>query len=134
MTRRYFDLEAAGISRLAQRGGRLKVSGQVEFFTRSRLPASPKFVATRTIPFGQPPRMESMSGYALPHGLAGEEQRLALMSTLLDPFEFACIEHFGVGQGCRCLEFGCGNRSISLLKEFETCYQGSALLGQSHHV
>jgi hypothetical protein len=58
--------------------------------------------------------MESMSGYALPHGLAGEEQRLALMSTLLDPFEFACIERLGVGQGCRCLEFGCGNGSISL--------------------
>ena len=55
-----------------------------------------------------------MSGYALPHGLAGEEQRLALMSTLLDPFEFACIERLGVGQGCRCLEFGCGNGSISL--------------------
>jgi hypothetical protein len=36
--------------------------------------------------------MESMSGYALPHGLAGEEQRLALMATLPDPFEFACIE------------------------------------------
>ena len=55
-----------------------------------------------------------MSGYALPHGLAGEEQRLALMSTLLDPFEFACMERLGVGPGCRCLEFGCGNGSISL--------------------
>jgi SAM-dependent methyltransferase len=58
--------------------------------------------------------MESMSGYALPHGLAGEEQRLALMSTLLDPFEFACMERLGIGRGRRCLEFGCGNGSISL--------------------
>jgi SAM-dependent methyltransferase len=55
-----------------------------------------------------------MSEYALPHGLAGEEQRLALMSTLLDPFELACIQRLGVCQGCRCLEFGCGNGSISL--------------------
>jgi SAM-dependent methyltransferase len=58
--------------------------------------------------------MESMSAYALPHGLAGEEQRLALMSALLDPFELACIERVGVGPGSRCLEFGCGNGSISL--------------------
>ena len=58
--------------------------------------------------------MESMSGYALPHGLAGEEQRLALMSTLLDPFELACIDRLGIGQGYRCLELGCGNGSISV--------------------
>jgi SAM-dependent methyltransferase len=55
-----------------------------------------------------------MSGYALPHGLAGEEQRLARMSTLLDPFELACMERLGVREGSRCLELGCGNGSISL--------------------
>lgn len=55
-----------------------------------------------------------MGGYKLPHSLAGEEKRLALMSTLLDPIELASIARLGVRQGWHCLELGCGNGSISL--------------------
>jgi SAM-dependent methyltransferase len=54
-----------------------------------------------------------VSQYTLPHDLAGEQQRLALMSALLDPFEQACIARLGVGPGWRCLELGCGNGSVS---------------------
>jgi SAM-dependent methyltransferase len=55
-----------------------------------------------------------MDRYTLPHGLAGERQRLALMSTLLDSLERAHIERFGLRPGWRCLEVGCGNGSIAL--------------------
>jgi SAM-dependent methyltransferase len=54
-----------------------------------------------------------MGEYTLPHGLLGEQQRLALMSALLDPLEHACIVRLGVCPGWRCLELGCGNGSIS---------------------
>ncbi len=55
-----------------------------------------------------------MGRYTLPHGLAGERQRLALMSTLLDSPERAHIERLGLRPGWRCLEVGCGNGSIAL--------------------
>lgn len=54
-----------------------------------------------------------MPDYILPHDLAGERQRLALMSQLLDPFERSHIERLGLREGWRCLEVGCGNGSIA---------------------
>lgn len=54
-----------------------------------------------------------MNEYTLPHGLVGEQQRLALMSALLDPLEWTFIDRLGVRSGWRCLELGCGNGSIS---------------------
>jgi SAM-dependent methyltransferase len=54
-----------------------------------------------------------MANYILPHDLQGEQQRLALMSQLLDPLHRSTIEMLGLRQGWRCLEIGCGNGSIS---------------------
>jgi SAM-dependent methyltransferase len=54
-----------------------------------------------------------MGEYTLPHELLGERQRLALMSSLLDPVERASIAQLGVRPGWRCLELGCGNGSIA---------------------
>ena len=54
-----------------------------------------------------------MSRYVLPHQLRGEQQRLALMSELLDPFERVHTQQLGLRDGWRCLEVGCGNGSIS---------------------
>ena len=54
-----------------------------------------------------------MSPYRLPHDLIGEQQRLALMSALLDPIERLAIERLGVRPGWRCLELGSGNGSIA---------------------
>ncbi len=54
-----------------------------------------------------------MGEYTLPHELVGEQQRLALMSELLDPVECAHIDRLGACPGWRCLELGCGNGSIA---------------------
>ena len=54
-----------------------------------------------------------MSGYVLPHELAGEQYRLELMSALLDPLERSHIKRLGICPGWRCLELGCGNGSIA---------------------
>ena len=67
-----------------------------------------------------------MSTYRLPHDLAGEQQRLALMSALLDPIERVYIERLGVGPGWRCLELGSGNGSIAKIL--------AELVGPSGHV
>ncbi len=54
-----------------------------------------------------------MGEYTLSHELVGEQQRLALMSSLLDPVERARFARLGVRSGWRCLELGCGNGSIA---------------------
>jgi SAM-dependent methyltransferase len=58
-------------------------------------------------------KAKSMREYTLPHQLMGEQQRLALMSALLDPIELAHIARLGLSPGWRCLELGCGNGSIA---------------------
>jgi 2-polyprenyl-3-methyl-5-hydroxy-6-metoxy-1,4-benzoquinol methylase len=54
-----------------------------------------------------------VSEYVLDHHDAGERQRLALMSRLLDPMHRRHLERMGVERGARTLEVGCGNGSIS---------------------
>jgi ubiquinone/menaquinone biosynthesis C-methylase UbiE len=54
-----------------------------------------------------------MTRYRLPHDLAGEHERLRLMSALLDPLERAHIDRLRVKSGWRCLELGSGNGSIA---------------------
>jgi SAM-dependent methyltransferase len=54
-----------------------------------------------------------MNAYILPHDLAGEKQRLELMSKLLDPLTRSHIEQLGLQADWRCLEIGCGNGSTS---------------------
>jgi SAM-dependent methyltransferase len=54
-----------------------------------------------------------MNEYVLPHDLSDEEQRLALMSQLLDSIHRNHLERLGLQPGWRCLEIGSGNGSIS---------------------
>ena len=54
-----------------------------------------------------------MSECLLPHEPAGERQRLALRSQLLDPLHRSLLEKLGLRPGWRCLEVACGNGSIS---------------------
>ncbi len=54
-----------------------------------------------------------MSDYVLDHHGHGERERLALMSSLLDPMHRRHIDALGIGPGARTLEVGCGNGSIS---------------------
>src|ERR1700728_2803713 len=54
-----------------------------------------------------------MGEYTLSHELVGEQQRLALMSLLLDPLGRVRFASFGVRPGWRCLELGCGTGSIA---------------------
>jgi SAM-dependent methyltransferase len=57
--------------------------------------------------------VKGMGEYTLSHELVGEQQRLALMSSLLDPVERARFQWLDVRSGWRCLELGCGNGSIA---------------------
>lgn len=54
-----------------------------------------------------------MADYVLPHSIAQEDERLALMSRMLDPQLFFRLERLGVGPGWRCLEVGAGAGSVS---------------------
>ena len=54
-----------------------------------------------------------MAEYLWQHNLAGEPERLRLMSDLLDPSSRFHLERIGVGPGWRCLEIGAGNGSLS---------------------
>jgi SAM-dependent methyltransferase len=68
-----------------------------------------------------------MSEYVLPHEAAGEQQRLALMSALLDPVELAHIARLGARPGWRCLELGSGNGSISRALAERVCPGGQVV-------
>jgi SAM-dependent methyltransferase len=54
-----------------------------------------------------------MADYVLPHTIPEEDERLALMSRMLDPQMCFRLEQAGVGPGWRCLEVGAGNGSVS---------------------
>ncbi len=54
-----------------------------------------------------------MADYVLPHTIPQEDERLTLMSRMLDPQLFFRIEQLGIGAGWRCLEVGAGNGSVS---------------------
>ena len=54
-----------------------------------------------------------MAGYVLPHTIPQEDERLTLMSRMLDPQMFFRLEQLGVAEGWRCLEVGAGNGSVS---------------------
>ena len=54
-----------------------------------------------------------MADYVLPHTIPQEDERLTLMSRMLDPQMFFRLEQIGVGPGWKCLEVGAGNGSVS---------------------
>ena len=54
-----------------------------------------------------------MADYVLPHTIPQEDERLTLMSRMLDPQLFFRIEQLGIAPGWRCLEVGAGNGSVS---------------------
>lgn len=54
-----------------------------------------------------------MADYVLPHSIPQEDERLTLMSRMLDPQMFFRLEQVGVAAGWRCLEVGAGNGSVS---------------------
>ena len=54
-----------------------------------------------------------MAGYVLPHSIPQEDERLTLMSEMLDPQTFFRLEQAGVTEGWTCLEVGAGNGSVS---------------------
>jgi len=54
-----------------------------------------------------------MVDYVLPHSIPQEDERLTLMSQMLDPQMFFRLEQLGVAQGWSCLEVGAGNGSVS---------------------
>jgi SAM-dependent methyltransferase len=68
-----------------------------------------------------------MPDYILDHHNAGERQRLALMSELLDPMHRRYLELLGVGPGTRALEVGCGNGSMSAWLGQRTAPGGSVV-------
>ena len=54
-----------------------------------------------------------MPAYLWQHQLAGEPERLRMMSDVLDPSSRYHLERIGVSEGWRCLEIGAGNGSLS---------------------
>ena len=54
-----------------------------------------------------------MVDYVLPHTIPQEDERLTLMSRMLDPQMFFRLEQLGVAEGWSCLEVGAGNGSVS---------------------
>ena len=54
-----------------------------------------------------------MADYVLPHSIPQEDERLTLMSRMLDPQMFFRLEQLGVAPGWSCLEVGAGNGSVS---------------------
>jgi SAM-dependent methyltransferase len=54
-----------------------------------------------------------MADYVLPHTIPQEDERLTLMSRMLDPQMFFRLEQLGIAEGWRCLEVGAGNGSVS---------------------
>ena len=54
-----------------------------------------------------------MSDYVLPHSNPVEDERLAIMSAMLDPQMRFRLGQLGVGQGWKCLEVAAGNGTVS---------------------
>ena len=65
--------------------------------------------------------------YVLPHDLAGEQRRLALMSQLLDPLHRRLLLGLGLRSGWKCLEVGCGNGSMSRWMAHKVGPQGQVI-------